>query len=812
MDTFKLTIDGKTVEAKAGMTVLDAAKNAGIFIPSLCAHDELSPYGACRLCVVEIDGMRGTPTSCTTPAAEGMTVRTNTEKLELQRKRTIELMMSSHPSPCFSCDSREECESEKKQPTRSGHTTRCGTCSNRPDCELRQVALPRFESDIGLPLIYDEGKAERNDPFIDKDHNLCILCGRCFRVCEKVHGKPAIGIANRGKNAKISAEFEKSWSSEECRFCGACVDACPTGCLTDRWAKWFGKPEKTAETVCALCPRHCRVKVAIKDGRIVSAHAVSLEKGDALCALGRFAIPQIMNSRKRLLRAKIMRNGEQVPAHAEEIAGKFAEILENAGGKILMVEHVGGFYESRKAVRALAAKFGAKLVKAAVNDASLDAETLREISEGKYEAAFTVGSYLAAELAAKIPHLIVADFLKTPLQDKAELVLPIAVFGESAGTFADAGGAKFAAAAAVATRLDQRPISGYLSDVCVKCGIDVKAFDFELEKIPEDFADTRSDKRNLPEKAFGHFLADYVPDLELLGLKKSPEKTAECKQKEECGFEILENIELAPNFHSLKIKAPDMAKYARAGHFAILMANADSERSPFTIADWNAEEGWVKFIIEEVGRSSAEIGALSAGDKLSVASGPLGTPVDLDKFEKGSKALLLGGCYGIGAIYPIARELTARGVKVECAIEASSSYMLFFKDELSKVCEKLYVATRDGSEGMKGGCRDVLKNFGAGFDSVVAIGCVFMMKQCAAALPSGVSNAQCALNPIMVDGTGMCGACRVSVGGGTKFACVDGPFFPLAEVDFAELGKRRTAYKLLEIEAMPRHIGGKCHS
>ena len=131
---------------------------------------------------------------------------------------------------------------------------------------------------------------------------------------------------------------------------------------------------------------------------------MSLEKGDALCALGRFAIPQIMNSRKRLLRAKIMRNGEQVPAHAEEIAGKFAEILENAGGKILMVEHVGGFYESRKAVRALAAKFGAKIVKAAVNDASLDAETLREISEGKYEAAFTVGSYLAAELASLKRH------------------------------------------------------------------------------------------------------------------------------------------------------------------------------------------------------------------------------------------------------------------------------------------------------------------------------------------------------------------------------------------------------------------------
>lgn len=213
------------------MTVLQAAKRAGLFIPSLCAHDELSPYGACRLCVVEIDGIRGTPTSCTTPAAEGMVVRTNTEQLQTQRRRTIELMMSGHPSPCFSCDSREDCEIEKSTPTKAGIATRCGACSNRPGCELRGVAMGSFTRDIDLPLLYSIDKIERDDPFIDKDHNLCILCGRCFRTCEKIHDKPAISIANRGKKAKISVAFEKTWSSEECRFCGTCVDECPTAAL-----------------------------------------------------------------------------------------------------------------------------------------------------------------------------------------------------------------------------------------------------------------------------------------------------------------------------------------------------------------------------------------------------------------------------------------------------------------------------------------------------------------------------------------------------------------------------------------------------
>ena len=172
--------------------------------------------------------------------------------------------------------------------------------------------------------------------------------------------------------------------------------------------------------------------------------------------------------------------------------------------------------------------------------------------------------------------------------------------------------------------------------------------------------------------------------------------------------------------------------------------------------------------------------------------------------------MLLGGCYGIAAIYPIARKLKEMGARVVAAIEASTAFMIFFDKKLAEVCDEVHVLTRDGTCGTKGDCAAYYKQHAKEFNAAVSVGCVFMMKQCSR-LASETEISLCALNPIMVDGTGMCGACRVSVAGDTKFACVDGPFFDLGKVDFDELAKRRTAYSLLEIDAMPRHLGGGCH-
>lgn len=791
MSTLKLTIDGVAVEAQQGMTVLQAARAAGLYIPSLCAHKDLNPYGACRLCVVEIDKVRGTPTACTTPVTDGMVVRTNTENLQKQRRYTLELMMSGHTSACFSCDSRDECEQVKPEPSKSGVSTRCGACSNRSDCSLRQVTLNNFSREMGLRTIYNPAKIERDDPFIDRDHNLCVLCGICFRVCEKVHnGKGAIAIANRGKFAKISSAFNKEWSFEECQFCGACVDECPTGCLTDRWSKWFGKADAVKESVCTLCPEHCKINIRTKNGKLIGTEKVSLNPEDTLCAAGRFGYVQIAGSQGRLSRSYIRHDGDLIPAECEEVPQAVFETFKNAkGGKLVVIPETLP-NKTRANMRAFAKAFGADFVELEFDAKSISKELKESIKSGKYEAAFVVGNYIDCEDAKSIAKLICFDFLRTQAQKNAEIVI---------------GGAILAEAEGLAKKLDlQMSLDDVFEGLKEIAGI--KTVD-ELKETPREFKSPKKlGKSALFANYWGHLVADMVPDMAVLGL----EKTEVAAEKKTAGYEIVEKTLLAPNFHAIKIKAPEMAKYAKAGQFAILMANENSERSPFTIVDWNAKEGWVQFVLEEVGRSSSELARLKQGEFIANASGPLGTPFDFSKFDKNSKVLLLGGCYGIAAIYPIARKLKEIGAKVTAAIEASTSFMIFFDKKLAEVCDEVHVLTRDGTKGTKGGCSDFYKQNAKNFNAAVSIGCVFMMKQC-----SRVANeteiSLCALNPIMVDGTGMCGACRVSVDGATKFACVDGPFFDLGKVDFEELAKRRTAYSLLEIDAMPRHLGGSCH-
>ena len=143
MRKISLTIDGRGIEVDEGRTVLQAATEAGITIPTICDHKDLSPFGACRMCIVEIEGVRGFPTSCTTPAAAGMVVRTQSDELRTLRNRTLELMLSGHPNSCLVCPHREDCEKYRPRPTKAGRTTRCGFCSNRDECNIRTLALAR---------------------------------------------------------------------------------------------------------------------------------------------------------------------------------------------------------------------------------------------------------------------------------------------------------------------------------------------------------------------------------------------------------------------------------------------------------------------------------------------------------------------------------------------------------------------------------------------------------------------------------------------------------------------------------------------
>lgn len=275
-------------------------------------------------------------------------------------------------------------------------------------------------------------------------------------------------------------------------------------------------------------------------------------------------------------------------------------------------------------------------------------------------------------------------------------------------------------------------------------------------------------------------------------------------------FEILEAKELAPKNKMIKVKAPLIARKGQAGQFAILKIDEQGERIPLTLADWDREKGTVTFIFQEVGKTSFQLGTLKKGDSIQDCIGPLGIPTHI---EKVGTIVCVGGGLGIAPLYPIARAYHEAGNRVIGVIGARSSNLLFYEEELSSVSDKFIVCTDDGSKGIKGFVVTALQQVmeEEHIDRIFAIGPPIMMKVvCDATREKGIPT-MVSLNPIMVDGTGMCGACRVEVGGETKFACVDGPDFDGHKVDFNLLMSRLKMYEDQEKKAVER-FKDKCGS
>src|SRR3954464_6529124 len=279
-----LTIDGQSVTVPEGTSIMRAAMEAGTQIPKLCATDMVDAFGSCRLCLIEIEGRAGTPASCTTPAMNGLVVKTQTERLKRLRKGVMELYISDHPLDCL-------------------------TCSANGDCELQDMAGAVGLRDVRYGYEGDKhpnpGKATSN-PYFTYDPSKCIVCSRCVRACEEVQGTFALTIAGRGFGSVVSPGMEEKFFGSECVSCGACVQACPTATLTEKSIIEIGQPEHSVVTTCAYCGVGCAFKAEMRGEEVV--RMVPYKDGKAnrghSCVKGRF-VWGYPNHKERILNPMI---------------------------------------------------------------------------------------------------------------------------------------------------------------------------------------------------------------------------------------------------------------------------------------------------------------------------------------------------------------------------------------------------------------------------------------------------------------------------------------------------------------------------
>lgn len=326
-ETVAVEIDGRTTQVRAGSTIMRAARETGIDIPKLCATDSLEPFGSCRMCLVEIEGRKGYPASCTTPVEPGMKIRTQTPALAKLRRNVMELYISDHPLDCL-------------------------TCSANGDCELQDMAgavgLREVRYGIAGQNHLDAVK-DTSNPYFTFDPAKCIVCSRCVRACNEVQGTFALTIEGRGFEAKVSAGMGEMFFDSECVSCGACVQACPTATLMEKSVIDHGQPEHTVLTTCAYCGVGCSFKAEMKGEQVVrmTPHKDGQANHGHSCVKGRFAWGYSTHKDRQLepmIREKITDPWRKVSwdEAIQYAAKRFKEIQAQHGRK-----SVGGITSSR---------------------------------------------------------------------------------------------------------------------------------------------------------------------------------------------------------------------------------------------------------------------------------------------------------------------------------------------------------------------------------------------------------------------------------------------------------------------------------
>jgi formate dehydrogenase major subunit len=344
----KLTIDDKTIEVQEGTTVLEAAQQAGIYVPTLCHHEKLTPYGGCRLCMVEVEGARTLQPSCTLPATDGMIVKTSSEKVLKARKFVLTLIFSERNHFCMYCQ------------------------VSGGDCELQNRAYDEDMTHWDLQPNWQPFEVDASHPFFVLDNNRCILCRRCVRACGELVGNFTLGFEERGANSFLVADYDVPLGESSCISCGTCVQICPTGALIDRQSAYQGKETEVDHNigVCTECSIGCQRDVLVRDNRLVRIEGeweADLNSG-LLCDKGRF-IP-LEEDRTRILTPLVRKDGSLKAATWEDALNAIAAGLAEASG-----ESLAALVSSRLPIEALA-QFNA------IFSQGLDAALVTSLEEG----------------------------------------------------------------------------------------------------------------------------------------------------------------------------------------------------------------------------------------------------------------------------------------------------------------------------------------------------------------------------------------------------------------------------------------------
>jgi NADH dehydrogenase/NADH:ubiquinone oxidoreductase subunit G len=327
----KLTIDGREIVCRSGETLLEAARGAGISIPSLCDHPDLEPFAGCRICLVEVSGRKDFAPACATPAEEGQVVRTRTPEIVALRKKILEFILAQHPYACLVCPEKKTCDDLKSTIRKVGEVTGCVLCPANGGCELQRVADEVGLDKVDLPAVYRNQEVRKEDPFFDRDYNLCILCGRCIRVCEEVRGATVLSFINRGGRTEVGTALDRPLLDSGCRFCGACVDVCPTGALVERATRPQPRATRSAEVVCPFCGQGCVLALGIREDKVLDAKPVDAppNHGQA-CVKGRFLVRGALTGPGRILKPHVQKDGRLEPATLEDALDRAAAGLQAA--------------------------------------------------------------------------------------------------------------------------------------------------------------------------------------------------------------------------------------------------------------------------------------------------------------------------------------------------------------------------------------------------------------------------------------------------------------------------------------------------